>query len=144
MGHYVAIAASRQTVEDVKQKSVGELATVLRKGLDEVDDYYMKSLASTFANEPDNTTFNYGATMKTPLDFMLSSWAGLGLSESNFGELGDPLFVRRPLLDVLPGLVYILPRTRDGDWEMLLCFSKDELLSLENFDLWRERFETIG
>jgi hypothetical protein len=144
MGHCVACNFTTGPVEAVVEEPLSTTARKLRKSLDDIDDYHVRSMATTLKSLEDKTTFTYGAKFNPNTDLMVSSWAELGLYQCSFGPLlGKPDFVRRPLLTQLEGLVYFMPRTDDGDIAVAMSIGEDDTKALMEDPLWRSFAEVI-
>ncbi|KAK0652348.1 transferase family-domain-containing protein [Cercophora newfieldiana] len=75
-------------------------------------------------------------------DLSVTSWANMGVYESDFGEgVGKPLWMRVPGDFVGDGLVIVLPRKRTGEdvrgIEVLLLMCEEDLRFLEGDEVWR-------
>jgi hypothetical protein len=74
------------------------------------------------------------------MDLSVTSWANMGVYESDFGEgVGNPVFMRVPNFET-DGLVIVMPRRRQKRGEgievvVLLC--EDDLRLLEEDEIWR-------
>jgi trichothecene 3-O-acetyltransferase len=120
------------------------LANSLRNDLNAVDEHYARSFATALATSPDSTMYYYGATSRMGRDLVVSSWAKLAVSRSNFGELlGMPGFVRRPNFPPAP-VTYVMPLTRDGDVDLAVCATPEEHAALMRDEEWRKWTEQIG
>ena len=120
------------------------LATSVRKSLREIDDYHVRSMASTLKSLEDKTTFNYGAKFNADTDLMVSSWADLGLYQQSYGPLlGKPEFIRRPLLAQLQSLVYMMPRAEDGSIAVAMSMMEEDAQALAQDPLWTSHAELI-
>jgi trichothecene 3-O-acetyltransferase len=144
MGHCVACGFTTGAVQAVVEEPLSTTARKLRKSLNEIDDYHVRSMATTLKTLEDKTTFTYGATFDPGTDLMVSSWAELGLYQCPFGPLlGKPEFVRRPVLTQLEGLVYFMPRTDDGAIAVAMSIREDDAKALMEDPVWRSYAEVI-
>ena len=82
--------------------------------------------------------------MNPQMDIMPSSWADLGLYSINFGGLGLPGFVRRPRLSEIMSLAYLMPRTREGDWDLAISLMTEDVEALERDEVFGGLVERIG
>jgi len=58
---------------------------------------------------------------------MITSFASQKLYHTSFGrDLAQPAFVRRPRLPDALGLLYLMPVTREGDYDLLSCMTDEE------------------
>ena len=147
MGHLVAGSGATLPVSDlVDMKNLAATTLLIRKSLKGTDDYHVRSLITTIDREEDKTTFAYEGGLNDPgTDLVVSSWADLRLYEVRFGELlGFPGFVRRPTNTPCECLTYLMPRTREGDIDALLCLRDEDHDALEKNDAWASVAEVIG
>jgi hypothetical protein len=144
MGHCVACGFTTGPVQTVAREPLSITARSVRKSLREVDDYHVRSMASTLKSLEDKTTFSYGAKFNSDTDLMVSSWADLGLYQHSFGPLlGKPEFIRRPLLAQLESLVYLMPRTDDGGVAVAMSMRAEDAKALVQDPLWTSYAELI-
>jgi hypothetical protein len=144
MGHCVASAFRSGPVHEVAKDPLFETAVQIRKSLKLVDDYHVRSMATTLASLEDKTTFSYGAKFNPDTDLLLSSWAELKLYQCSFGPLlGKPEFIRRPLLTELESLVYFMPRTDDGGIAVAMSLREDDARVLMRDPVWTSYADVI-
>jgi hypothetical protein len=144
MGHCVACSFTTGPVQKVAGEPLFVAARSVRKSLREIDDYHVRSMASTLKSLEDKTTFNYGAKFNPDTDLMVSSWAELGLYQQSFGPLlGKPEFIRRPLLAQLQSLVYLMPRAEDGSIAVAMSMMEEDAQALVEDPLWASYAELI-
>lgn len=145
MGHCVACSFTTGPVQKVAREPLSVTARSIRRSLNEIDDYHVRSMASTLKSLEDKTTFSYGAKFNPDADLMVSSWAELGLYQHSFGPLlGKPEFIRRPLLAQLESLVYLMPRTDDGSIAVAMSMREEDAKILLEDPLWTSYAELIG
>ena len=127
-----------------KNLSIADIATVLRKALNEIDDHHVRSFASLVKLEPDKRNITF--SLPNPdRDIMISSWASLPIYTSDFGtRLGKPEYVRRPTLAPCDGLVFIMPKNLDGDYDVALSLREDDLQRLKHDPVWTTYADLIG
>ena len=103
-------------------KNLAATTLQIRKSLNEINDYHVRSLITTISREEDKTTFAYEGGLNDPgTDLLVASWAELRLYEANFGKLlGFPGFVRRPTKAPCESLIYLMPKTREGHIDAVL------------------------
>lgn len=145
MGVCVVDAFSRLSLSDLTQKlHISDIALLLRKKLDEIDDYRLRSFVSLIHSEPDKR--NIAFSVSSPdTDIVLSSWASLPIYPSDFGgHLGKPEFVRRPNFAPLDGLVFIMPRDLAGGIDVAISLKDDELARLKDDPVWKTYADFIG
>jgi hypothetical protein len=145
MSHFVVVCSSKTTVADLETTPLATLAQNLRRSLHNIDEHYLRSLLTTIRDEPDKTRFSYGASLKSGLDMLCSSFANLGLQQCEFGPLlGKALFARRPRLADAEGVVYLMPKTIDGDVDVLASLRVEDVEALRRDPEWTKRVEYIG
>ncbi|MCJ1469993.1 hypothetical protein MMC07_008638 [Pseudocyphellaria aurata] len=145
MGACVVDTFSTLSVSDLVQKlHISDIALVLRKSLNEVDDYRLRSHVSLLYSEPDKRNITF--SLPSPdTDVLVSSWAAWPVYPSDFGEhLGKPEFVRRPNFGPLDGLAYMMPRNLAGDIDVAICLKTDDLERLKDDSVWRTYADYIG
>lgn len=122
------------------------LARRLRLSLDSVRPEEIQSFATALNALADKGALACGASLKTSggLDLVVSSWAALGFSQTVFGELGRPVFCKRPNFGPVEGLVYIQPKTVDGDLDVAFCLNVEDIRALEVDETFMEYAEYIG
>lgn len=131
-------------LRNVLEDSLSTTAINVRKSLMEIDDHQVRSFSSLLQSEKDRTTFGYGAKMNPEADFMITSFAAQRLYSTSFGDvLGMPDFIRRPRLPDGKGLCYMLPKTRDGDIDIVIGFSDEECEGLKTDAAWMDYAEII-
>ena len=147
IGHMVTAAFSQHRFDEFAESnpiSLGKLASELRNTLQEINDYSIRSIVTLIHKTPDRSSISYTARLKFDRDVMLSSWAGLKPYSTDFGPLGKPDIVRRPKFPPLEGLVYFMPRSREGDIDVAICISDDDMGRLKEDDEWKPFAEWIG
>jgi hypothetical protein len=147
LGHLVALADTEwPTAQELCDASLSDAALKIRSSLREVDDHFIRSLATLIKTTEDKTTIFYGAANNAGRDFLVSSWAQLHwLSRCDFGPgLGTVDFVRRARLPDVPGLTYIMPKDRKGDMHLAASMSPEDFVGLVNDKQWREFADLVG
>ncbi|MCJ1343023.1 hypothetical protein MMC31_001212 [Peltigera leucophlebia] len=127
-----------------KSLSIADIATVLRKALNEIDDHHVRSFASFVKLEPDKRNITFSVP-NPDRDMMISSWASLPIYTSDFGtRLGKPEYVRRPTCAPCDGLVFIMPKNLDGDYDVAVSLREDDLHRLKHDPTWTAYADLIG
>ncbi|KAF2973097.1 hypothetical protein GQX73_g679 [Xylaria multiplex] len=115
------------SMERTVNSPLGSIAANLRAAVDPQTSnlaYHGRSLATMISRTPDKRIISFLAGCDTARDVMLSSWANQNSYQLDFGlGLGGPRAVRRPRFDSLPGLVYFLPKTPEGDIGVAISLS---------------------
>ncbi|KAI1297076.1 putative trichothecene 3-O-acetyltransferase [Xylaria venustula] len=121
-------------MEQVAHSPLGIIAADFRAAVDPKTSnlaYNTRSLATLISRTPDKTKISFLAGYDPSRDVMLSSWANQNSYQLDFGlGLGKPQAARRPRFDSLPGLVYFMPKTPDGDVGVAICLSLDDTEAL--------------
>ena len=98
---------------------LGRLASELRSAVDPKTSglgYATRALATLMDRAPDKSVVSFTGAMDLSEDLMVSSWAKINSYELDFGlGLGKPEAVRRPQWGPVQGLVYLLPRSENGE-----------------------------
>ncbi|OQU93550.1 hypothetical protein CLAIMM_00043 [Cladophialophora immunda] len=148
LGHLVGLSYTEwPAARTVAESPLSTVANDIRQSLQQVDDHYVRSLATLISNTEDKKTIFYGARKKLAKDIFISSWAQLDLAEScDFGPLlgGKPDFVRRAKLDELPDLSYIMPKDKEGDMALGACLFKADIDGLESDEAWTRYTRYVG
>ena len=150
LGHLVGLSYTEWPIAGVVLDSpLSSVASDIRKSLDEVDDHYVRSLATLIHNTEDKTTIFYGAQKKLAKDIFISSWAQMDLTRTcsfgpSLGKDGRPDFVRRAKMDVVPDLTYIMPRDREGNMDIGTCLFEEDIEGLEKDEVWKSYTRMIG
>lgn len=140
LGHLVVTADTTwRSAQELAGASLADVAVESRDSLKQVDDHYVRSLATLINKTEDKTTIFYGASAKPGRDFICSSWAQLHwLNACDFGKgLGAPDFVRRARMSPVPDLSYIMPKNRNGDMFLATCLFHEDFVGLANDEAWR-------
>jgi trichothecene 3-O-acetyltransferase len=145
LGHCIFVCPTTTSACNLKSASLASLAQDLRRSIHAIDEYYARSLATLLRDTKDRTTLSYGAGLKTGLDILTSSFADLGLQRCEFGPLlGKALFARRPLLDEAESISYLMPKTIDGDIDLVISLRFDDIEALKKDPVWTRHVEFIG
>lgn len=135
MGHMVVCTFTDVPLESaVSTSHFGALARQLRADLHNIKSNYIESVATALHELDDKSGLSYGATLNMAgWDLMLTSFLGLGLNEIDFGDAlgGKPLFTKRPRFGPVEGLLYLMPRTADGDVDIAACLRSDDIETLK-------------
>ena len=145
LGNIVAGASTTICLRQLTQEMpLSSITLLIRRSLDKVDDFYIRSLATLIRSEDDKSTITF--ELPNPdRDITISSWAGLGLYSCDFGALlGRPEYVRRPAFEPFDGLVYIMPTTLDGHLDVAISLGDDDMERLKEDEAWKSFAEFIG
>ena len=126
------------TLETLAGAPLGSIASQLRSALDPKTSnlgYNTRALATFLSRTPDKSIVSVVATLDLSADIMLSSWANLDCYDLDFSlGLGKPEAVRRPQFEPVESLIYLMPRTLDGEIAVGICLSDEdmEILKADN------------
>ena len=145
MGVCVVGSLPRLSLNKLTQKfHISDVALHLRKKLNEIDDYHLRSFVSFLQSEPDKRNINFSVPSPDS-DVMISSWASLPIYPCDFGgHLGKPEFVRRPTFAPLDGLAFIMPQNLAGDIDVAISLKDDDLERLKDDPMWKTYADFIG
>lgn len=119
------------TLQKLVDEPLGGVASRLRSALDPQTSnlgYHTRALATFLNRAPDKTIISVIATLDLSADIMLSSWARLDCYELDFNlALGKPEAVRRPQFEPVESLIYLMPRTLDGDTAVAMCLRDEDM-----------------
>ena len=145
MGHMVAGTFNSLTFAQIASSDLAALAFMIRRALNEVDEYTVRSIVTLIDQERDRTTISFAANLDLDRDLMFSSWADLRLYGADFGPLlGRPQLVRRQRFVPLESLIYLMPRTEAGDIDAAICLKDVDLDALRKDTEWTAYAEYIG
>ena len=145
MGHMLILDQVALSFDQLAEAELSSLATQLRRSLNSIDDYHVRSAATVIKNENDRSTFQYGANAVTGRDFTVSSWAGLNLASVSFGPtLGRAAFIRRAAQADCEGLGYLMPTTSDGDIDLTISLRREDSDVLGQDPIWTHFAERLG
>ena len=150
MGHMVVASQTDfSSASDLVSAPLCEVALAFRKSLNALDDNLVRSLATALSKTDDKTTIFYGAHHVPGQNLMITSWAGLGLYSTDFGDVfgkenGKPVFVRRPDLTEVPDMVYVMPKAEGGGIDFGCCLREEEWEMLRGDEGWLRYVEEIG
>ncbi|KAG8163171.1 hypothetical protein KVR01_007649 [Diaporthe batatas] len=137
------------TVDDVEHKPLGAVASSLRAALrPALLRESAKAQASIIARCKESAAqMSVAARSNRRLDVKVSSWAREKLYDLDFGPcLGRPKAVRRPKFGdgAREGLVYFLPRERDGSIVVGVCLREEDMDRLREDEEARRWASWIG
>jgi hypothetical protein len=136
MGHMVTCTFTDVPLDSrLATSDVGALARQIRGDILSIKSNYIESIATALHELDDKGVLSYGASLNMAgWDLMLSSFAGLGLNEIDFGDVlgSKPLFTKRPRFGPVEGLLYLMPRTAEGDIEIAACLRSEDIQTLRN------------
>ena len=127
-----------RTFEDLARAPLGDIASQFRSALDPKTSnlgYITRALATFLSRIPDKSIVSVTAALDLSTDIMLSSWANLDCYDLDFNlGLGKPEAVRRPQFEPVESLIYLMPKTLDGEIAVGICLRDEdmEILKADN------------
>lgn len=119
------------TFDTLAVAPLGNIASQLRSALDPKTSnlgYITRALATFLSRTPDKSIVSVIAGLDLSTDIMLSSWANLDCHDLDFSlGLGKPEAVRRPQFEPCESLIYLMPKTLDGDIPVGVCLRDEDL-----------------
>lgn len=119
------------TLQKLIEEPLGGVASQLRSALDPKTSslgHNTRALATVLHRTSDKNIVGFTATLDLSADIMLSSWAKLDCYELDFNlGLGKPEAVRRPQFEPVESLVYLMPRTLDGEIAVAICLRDEDM-----------------
>ena len=117
----------QKLVED----SLGVVAAQLRSAVDPATSdlgFRTRALTTFLHNSPDKNAVSVIATLDLPSGLILSSWANIDAYDLDFNlRLGKPEAVRRPQFMPFESLVYLMPKTSDGEITAAVCLRLEDM-----------------
>ncbi|KAI9842074.1 MAG: hypothetical protein M1837_007499 [Sclerophora amabilis] len=136
------------TLQKLVEEPLGGVASQLRAALDpRTSDlgYNTRALATFLNRSPDKNTISVTATLDLSADIMLSSWAKLDCYELDFNlGLSKPEAMRRPKFDTVESLIYLMPRTPDGETAVAICLRDEDMERLRADEEFAKHGRYIG
>jgi trichothecene 3-O-acetyltransferase len=119
------------TLQKLVEEPLGGVASQLRSAVDPETSnlgYNTRALATFLNRTSDKNIFSVTATLDLSVDIMLSSWAKIDCYELDFNlGLGTPEAVRRPQFDPVESLIYLMPKTLDGEIAVAICLRDEDM-----------------
>ena len=123
------------TLENLASAPLGNIASQLRSALDPKTSnlgYITRALATFLSRTQDKGIVSVTAALDLSTDMMLSSWANLDCYNLDFNlGLGKPEAVRRPQFEPCESLIYLMPKTLDGEIAVGMCLRDEDLENLK-------------
>ncbi|KAL9112780.1 MAG: hypothetical protein Q9227_003083 [Pyrenula ochraceoflavens] len=145
MGNLITIAMSKLTFQELADAPLSTVAGLLRRDVTAVDTpEYLRSFFTFIANTADKARISYGGNYNPDTDMGTSSAAATRLLNVRFGPLGKPTLIRRPNFGPIKSELYVMPRTLEGDLDVLLCLNEHDMTGLLEDARWNEYAGYIG
>jgi len=110
------------------------IASALRSSLDAEDIIHRTRALATFVHgERNRNLVNFIAKMDLCVDIMLSSWVKVDCYYLDFGlKLAKPECVRRPKFAPFESLLYLMPKSREGEITAMICLREEDMERLKD------------
>jgi hypothetical protein len=136
------------TLEELLSLPLGAIASSLRSTVDpKTSDlaYRTRALATFISRHANETVASVTASIDLSTDIMLSSWAKYDCYELDFNlGLGKPVAVRRPRFTPCESLMYLMPRSTEGDIALAACLREGDLERLRGDGEWMRYARYVG
>ena len=123
------------TLQELVGEPLGSVASQLRSAVDPKTStlsHDTRALATILDRASDKNVASVAASINLSADIMLSSWANLKSYEMDFDlGLGRPEAVRRPQFTPVESLMYLMPRTLDGEIAVGICLREEDMKRLK-------------
>jgi hypothetical protein len=122
------------TFSEILSMPLGVLASHLRSKIDPKTStlaHDTRALATLLAKSEDRGCVSFAASLKGTSDVFFSSWVKMGAYGYDFGGvLGRAEAVRRTRSHVTEGLMYLMPRSREGEVGLVVCLGEVDMMAL--------------
>lgn len=122
-------------LQKLLEEPLGGVASQLRLAVDPKTsnlEYDTRALATFLDRSPDKNVTSTVAALDLSTDIMLSSWGKVDCYELDFGlGLGKPEAVRRPRFDPVESLLYLMPKSPDGEIAVAICLRDEDMERLK-------------
>lgn len=139
---------NESSLHTVDQQPLGETASQLRNQLDpKVTDlaYNTRALATFLSRCEEKNKILITGSVDPSSGIMLSSWAGINLYDLDFNlGLGKPEAVRRPGFMPVESLMYIMPKSPQGEVAIGMCLRDEDWQRLNADTEWNKYATYIG
>lgn len=148
LGGMVTSVTTSFTLGEVASTSLGALASSLRALLDPPSLVHSVRVAATEATTQPGQRQTTGSSSKKKdreNTITMSSWSKASCNDVNFNlGLGVPMAVRRPMFTPIEGVVYLLPKGKDGETLAGLCLREGDMGGLRKNKEFCRWVEYIG
>ncbi|KAI4251009.1 MAG: hypothetical protein LQ352_005127 [Teloschistes flavicans] len=143
LGNIITCSFNKIPIERLIEAPLSDIAQVIRKETNRINDNHIRSFATLIEKEPDRSKLVFG--MDDPeADVLISSWATLPVWEDFGMTLGRPDFVRRPTGGPWRGVCYMMPKRPDRGVDLLISLSEEEMERLREDEMVKAIAEFVG
>lgn len=139
---------NKYSFQNLNHQPLGIIASQLRRQLDpKVRDlaHDTRALATFLNRSVDKSKVVITAAVDVSSGMSLSSWARVNLYDLDFNlGLGKPEAVRRPRFYPVESLMYIMPKSLNGDLAVALCLRDEDWEHLNDDEEWKKYATYIG
>jgi len=137
------------TFQELVEKPLGALASHLRSKVDPKTStlaHDTRALATFLSYTPDKSCVSFAASIKGTSDIFFSSWAKMRCYGYDFGpNLGKAEVIRRTKShNMTEGLMYLMPRSPEGEIGLVICLSDEDLAALRTDEEFLRFAEFVG
>jgi hypothetical protein len=136
------------TFSELLSMPLGVLASHLRSNINPKTStlaHDTRALATLLATSEDRSCVSFAASLKSTSDVFFSSWVKMGAYEYDFGGvLGRAEAVRRTRSHVTEGLMYLMPKTPEGEVGLVACLSDLDMMALRQDGEFGRLAEFVG
>ncbi|OAQ72022.1 acetyltransferase [Pochonia chlamydosporia 170] len=136
------------SIRAVGSDTLGGIASDIRRQLDpNVTDmaHNTRAFATYLSRCTDKSKLNMTGSTDPSSGIMLSSWAGINLYDLDFNlGLGKPESVRRPCFLPVESLMYIMPKSPNGDMAVAICITDEDWERLKEDEEWKKHAKYLG
>lgn len=148
LGHMVACNYTTVDLDSTTATSdIPELAKQMRADLLGTRSLETQTIATALNESDDKSFISYGAPVDmSAWDLMHSSFSGLGVNQTDFGTVlgGRPLFSKRQRFSPCEGLMYLMPKTMEGDIDVACCLRAEDIQRLRDDGKFLEYAQYVG
>jgi hypothetical protein len=141
-GYITNMAFSTRSLGSLVESSLSSIAQEFRAAVDPATSNLQETtreLATLIHRARDKDSIALTGSLDPELDIMMSSWASMRCSQFDFGlGLGLPVAIRRTLIPPVLGLMYFLPKGREGEIVLHICARRGDLLKMYNDRVFAE------
>lgn len=139
---------STDTLQNLEGLPLGATASELRAKLSSKDRdlvYSTRSLLTFLSHSTDKTKTSPVASVDIPTSIALSSWSKINTYELDFNlGLGKPEAVRRPSFTPVESLLYLMPKSPNGDLVAQICLRDEDWQRLRTDEEFMKYTTYIG